>query len=66
MSDGVVIGLVAVDGATTLSANFADVPGLGKGNWKWTEVFTNASGTGSSVSAQLGAHDMRVYKVTKA
>jgi alpha-galactosidase len=57
---------VTVDGAATLSANFADVPGLGAGNWKWTEVFTGTTGTSNSVSAQLGAHDMRVYKVTKA
>jgi alpha-galactosidase len=62
----VVVGLVTVDGAATLSANFADVPGLGAGNWKWTEVFTGTTGTSNSVSAQLGAHDMRVYKVTKA
>jgi alpha-galactosidase len=66
LSDGVVVGLVAADGAATLSTNFADVPGLGSGNWKWTEVFTGATGTGTSVSAQLSAHDMRVYKVTKA
>jgi alpha-galactosidase len=66
LSDGVVIGLVAADGAATLSANFSDVPGLGAGTWNWTEVFTGATGSGTSVSAQLGSHDMRIYKVTKA
>jgi alpha-galactosidase len=66
LSDGVVIGLVASNGAATLTANFADVPGLGSGSWKWTEVFTGTSGTGTFVSAQLASHDMRVYKVTKS
>ncbi|KXJ87062.1 alpha-galactosidase [Microdochium bolleyi] len=66
LSDGVVIGLIAPDGAETLSVNFAQVPGLGSGNWRWTELFRGTSGTGSSVSISLGQHDMAVYKVTKA
>jgi alpha-galactosidase len=66
LRDGVVVGIVASEGAATLSFNFADVPGLGSGNWKWTEVFTGATGSGTSISAQLASHDMRVYKITKA
>jgi alpha-galactosidase len=66
LSDGVVIGLVAVNGAATLSVNLSDVPGLGPGSWKWTEVYSGTSGTGASVSATLGSHDMAVYKVTTA
>jgi alpha-galactosidase len=60
------VGLVAADGAATLSFDFKDVPGLGAGTWKWTEVFSGATGNGSSISAQLAAHDMRVYKIMKA
>jgi alpha-galactosidase len=60
------VGLVAADGAATLSFNFADVPGLGAGSWKWTEVFSGTSGTGTNISAQIASHDMRVYKITKA
>jgi alpha-galactosidase len=63
LSDGVVIGLVAVNGAATLSVNFQDVPGLGAGTYNWTELWTGATGKGSSVSASLGSHDMAVYKV---
>jgi alpha-galactosidase len=66
LSDGVVVGIVAADGAATLSFNFSDVPGLGSGEWKWTEVFTGATGSGTSISAQLGSHDMRVYKIVKS
>jgi alpha-galactosidase len=66
LRDGVVVGVVASEGAATLSFNFSDVPGLGSGNWKWTEVFTGATGSGTSISVQLGSHDMRVYKITKA
>ena len=66
LSDGVVVGLVGSEGAATLSFNFSDVPGLGSGNWNWTEVFTGASGTGTSISTQIASHDMRVYKITKA
>lgn len=65
LSDGVVVGLVASEGAATLSFNFADVPGLGSGEWRWTEVFSGQSGSGTGISVQLGTHDMRVYKVTR-
>jgi hypothetical protein len=65
LSDGVVIGLVASQGAATLTANFADVPGLGSGTYSWVEYYSGKTGTGTSVSAQLGSHDMAVYKVTK-
>ncbi|KAI3321477.1 glycoside hydrolase family 27 protein [Xylariaceae sp. AK1471] len=66
LSDGVVIGLVAPDGAETLSVNFSDVPGLGSGTFKWTELFSGKTGSGTSVSASLAAHDMAAYKVTRA
>jgi len=66
LSDGVALGLVASNGAGTLSVNFADVPGLGAGNFNWVEYYSGKSGTGSSVSVSLGDHDMAVYKVTKA
>ena len=58
LSDGVVIGLVAANGAATLSVNFADVPGLGSGSYSWTELYGGTSGTGTSVSATLAPHDM--------
>jgi hypothetical protein len=64
LSDGVVIGLVAANGAATLSANFADVPGLGAGTYSWTEMYSGQIGTGTGVSISLTAHDMAVYKVT--
>ncbi len=63
LSDGVVIGLVAADGATNFSVNFADVPGLGSGTWSWTELYSQTTGTGNNVSINLGSHDMAVYKV---
>jgi alpha-galactosidase len=61
-----VIGLVASNGAATLSVNFSDVPGLGAGTYSWKELYTNTSGTGSSVSATLAAHDMAIFKVSKS
>lgn len=64
LSDGVVIGLVAADGAATLSVNFADVPGLGSGTYSWTELYSGRTGVGKSVSAKLETHDMAVFKVT--
>ncbi|KAE9376501.1 glycoside hydrolase family 27 protein [Stipitochalara longipes BDJ] len=66
ISTGYVIGLVASSGASTLSVNFADVPGLGAGTYSWKECYTNATGTGTSVSATLGAHDMAIFKVDKS
>lgn len=63
LSDGVVVGLVAADGAETLSVNFSDVPGLGDGQFAWTELYSGRNGTGASVSANLGAHDMAIFKV---
>lgn len=64
LSDGVVIGLVAASGATTLSVNFKDVPGLGSGNYTWKELYTGKTGAGTSVSFSLGLHDMAVVKVS--
>jgi len=66
LSDGVVVGLIAPGSARTVSVQFSQVPGLGSGNWRWTEMFSGATGTGSSVSANLQQHDMAVYKVVKA
>lgn len=64
LSDGVVVGVVAADGASTLSFKFADVPGLGgSGSYSWTELWTGATGSGNAVTTSLGSHDMRVYKV---
>lgn len=63
LSDGVVIGLVAASGAATLSVNFKDVPGLGSGSYSWKELYTNKSGTGTSISFSLSSHDMAVVKV---
>ncbi|RYP63035.1 hypothetical protein DL771_009450 [Monosporascus sp. 5C6A] len=63
LSDGVVVGLIAVNGAATMKLNFADVPGLGSGTYKWTELWTNTTGYGTGVSISLSAHDMAVYKV---
>ncbi|KAJ3042207.1 hypothetical protein HDV00_007917 [Rhizophlyctis rosea] len=64
LSDGVVIGLVAADGATTLAVNFKDVPGLGTGTYSWKELYTGVTGTGTSVSFSLSTHDMALIKVT--
>jgi alpha-galactosidase len=60
------VGVVAADGAATLSFDCKDVPALSTGAWKWTEVLTGTSGNGSSISAQLSSHDMRIYKIMKA
>lgn len=66
LSDGVVVGLVSPGRAQTLAVDFKDVPGLGSGNWRWTEMFTGRSGTGTSVSISLATDDIAVFKVTKA
>ncbi len=66
LSDGVALGLVAANGAQTLSVNFADVPGLGSGTWNWVEYYTGKTGTGTSVSFALESHDMAILKVTTA
>jgi alpha-galactosidase len=66
LSDGVVVGLVAANGAATLTVNFKDVPGLGgTGSYNWTEMYTGKSGSGTSASFNLASHDMAVIKVTK-
>lgn len=66
LSDGVVVGLVAPDGAQTLSVNFSDVPGLGSGTFSWTELYSGRKGSGTSVSASLGEHDIAVFKVVSS
>ncbi|KAL5353601.1 hypothetical protein ACLOAV_001638 [Pseudogymnoascus australis] len=65
LSDGVVVGLVAPNGAQTLSVNFSDVPGLGSGTFSWTELYSGRTGSGVSVSANLGAHDIAIFKVVR-
>lgn len=64
LSDGYVVAMIAVNGAATMTVNFSDVPGLGAGTYAWKELYTGTSGTGSSVSATLVAHDMAIFKVT--
>jgi hypothetical protein len=66
LSDGYVVALVAANGAATLTVNFSDVPGLGAGTYSWTEAYTGASGTGTSVSATLALHDMAIFTVKKS
>ncbi|TAQ83898.1 hypothetical protein B7494_g7776 [Chlorociboria aeruginascens] len=65
LSEGYVIGLVASSGPATLSVNFSDVPGLGSGTYSWKECYTGATGTGTSISATLQAHDMAIFRVLK-
>ncbi|KAL2063644.1 hypothetical protein VTL71DRAFT_5449 [Oculimacula yallundae] len=64
LSDGVVVGIVAANGAGTFNVNFKDVPGLGTGSYNWKELYSGKTGTGTSVSTTLQNHDMAVYKVT--
>ncbi|KAK0391664.1 hypothetical protein NLU13_1163 [Sarocladium strictum] len=66
LSDGVAVGLTSVGSAKTVSVNFADVPGLGKGSWTWKEMYSGKTGTGESVSFDLAEDDMAVLKVTSA
>jgi hypothetical protein len=63
LSDGVVVGLIASNGAATLSVSFSSVPGLGSGSYSWKECYSGTSGSGTSVSISLGSHDMAVYHV---
>lgn len=46
--------------------NFSDVPGLGSGSFSWTELYSGRTGSGTSVSATLGSHDIAVFKVIKS
>ncbi|KAK4120321.1 glycoside hydrolase family 27 protein [Parathielavia appendiculata] len=63
LKDGVVIGLCAGTAAGRYSLEFRDVPGLGRGWYEWTEMYTAQTGWGSGVSLDIGLHDMRVVKV---
>ena len=63
LSDGWVIGLIAANGAATLSADFADVLGLGAGTYSWTELYSGRTGSGTGVTATLVSHDMAIFKV---
>jgi alpha-galactosidase len=49
---------VAANGVATLTVDFVDVPGLGAGPYSWKELYTGRTGSGTSVSASLVAHDM--------
>jgi alpha-galactosidase len=67
LSDGVVVAFTnAGSGTTTYSTNFADVPGLGSGTWSWTEAYSGQTGSGTSLSASVGAHDTKVFKIVKS
>jgi hypothetical protein len=62
-----VVALVVPGSSTqTLSVNFSDVPGLGSGSFSWTEFYSGRTGSGTSVSATLGSHDIAVFKVIKS
>ena len=65
LSDGVVIGLIASNGAQNFQVNFADVPGSGSGTYSNQELYSGKTGSGTSVSILLQSHDMAVDKVTK-
>jgi len=65
LSDGVVVGLVASKGANSFTLNLSEVPGLGAGIFTWTELFSGRTGSGSSISANLGLHDMAIFKVVR-
>ncbi|KAM7213637.1 family 27 putative glycoside hydrolase [Rhypophila decipiens] len=63
--DGVVIGLAAGTAAGRFGVDFKDVPGLQGGrSYVWKEMYTGQTGNGTSVSFDIGLHDMRVVKVT--
>ncbi|KAK4161753.1 putative alpha-galactosidase B [Cladorrhinum sp. PSN259] len=66
LSDGVVIGLCAGTSAGKYSVNFKDVPGLSDRTYTWKEMYTGQSGSGTSISFDIGLHDMRVIKVSTA
>ncbi|KAM3088347.1 hypothetical protein ACMFMG_002400 [Clarireedia jacksonii] len=66
LSDGVVVGIVAANGALNYNVALSSVPGLGSGTWTWTEFYSGKTGSGSSISGSLASHDMAVYKVTKS
>jgi len=64
LSDGVVVGIVASNGALNYNVNFASVPGLGSGTYNWKELYSGKTGSGTSISGSLSTHDMAVYKIT--
>jgi alpha-galactosidase len=64
LSDGYVIGLVAVDAAESLSVEFSDIEAIGAGTFDWIELYSGEKGSGTGVSADLEAHDMAIFKVT--
>ncbi|KAF7893437.1 uncharacterized protein EAF02_000975 [Botrytis sinoallii] len=65
LSDGVVVGIVAANGALNYNVALSSVPGLGSGTWSWTEFYSGKKGSGTSISGSLASHDMAVYKITK-
>jgi alpha-galactosidase len=60
------MGLVTSTGAATLSDNFSDILGHGVGTYSWKECYTNATGTGTSASATLAAHEMAIFKIAES
>ena len=63
LKDGVVIGLYAGTSAGVYTVNFKDVPGLDARPRVWKELYTGLTGNGTSISFNIGLHDMRVVKV---
>lgn len=63
LSDGVVIALVSPNSTQNYSVNFSDVPGLGPGNFSWTEAYSDRTGSGNSVGVNLQQHDIAVFRV---
>jgi hypothetical protein len=63
---GYVMGLVASPGTATLSDNFSNIPGLGVGTYSWKECYTNATGTGTSVTATPAAYELVIFKIAES
>ncbi|SPO01566.1 related to alpha-galactosidase precursor [Cephalotrichum gorgonifer] len=65
LSDGVVLAFVAASsGGGKFSVNFADVPGLKKGVYRWKEVYSGQEGTGEAVSFNVAKDDIAIFKAT--
>jgi alpha-galactosidase len=64
LSDGAVVAFAGASGAGTFSVNFADVPGLGNGNYSWKEAYTGEEGSGDSLSFSVAQDDIAIFKIT--
>ena len=63
LAGGVALGLCAGTSAGTYNVSFKDVPGLSSGTYVWEEMYTGQTGNSTSVSFNIGLHDMRVLRV---